>query len=588
MPVASSSDRVGPKPTDFNGREAALAVIAAFAFAGWALAWNRLGLLNAGPIAYSNHEACDAWHYFGVSILPKASLLWIPETRTISRPMYFGVVYGLNSVLPWLGIGLASYIAFLPATLAASYVAMRALFSRPTSALACLIAGTSPLLLNMSSTTYVSVASLAYTSGMLACLMWAPRIAPMNTWRSRTLYATAGVFFAWAANANLISIEFNFLFCLFALSGQLTSPIRPSAMARALLTAAVLILSGILAGTFAAMVFASELGLGFWAPSFQVRDARAGQGSWQYPGWQRDSVGLAFVILAGLLVVSSLSAPRTAGARDNDLRLTAVIVAGTCVATLFTTFALGDQALVFDFFYVLILPSLLLALCLALDRAFAARSRAETTKVFACTIGVVLAINGVLALADGAKDFAFWSPLLFLYGSLTIAAIALAASRARRSNIGLAAILAVALALQAGAGQTLRTMYFHPHALMRERTDMAEVALRFIIRHLDDNPVLWLAASDDPRLTLPITRSFRRCVTVATFPDALPDPAANGQPAIAAGRTVVVMDGSARTVSEIDAALRAHGYRLDVRASRFFPVNRTQGLQVTVGRAQNL
>ena len=574
----------------FGRTELALAALAACLFAAWAFVWDRVGLLHAGPIAYGNHEACDAWYYFGLSVLPKAGLLTVPGTRTLSRVMYFGVVHELRSLVPWLGLAVLSYFLFLPLALASLYIALRATFSRATAALAVLILGTSPLMLNMMSTTYVTVAALAYGCGMLMCLMWAGRLSASDGAASNALFAAGGLLFAWAANANIIAIEFLFFFCAFALIGRIPATNGLPQLVKYLCKAGALFVVGATAGVVITMLFAQLLGLGLLSPFNQVRAAVEGVGAgWQYEGWQAESVGPLLPPLAAILLASALwQARRRSGARKFDLVLVAGIATATCAYNFFATLVLGDQGLVYDYFYFLILPCIGLAFCAAFDDAIAAADPRKLVGLFAAVIGFVLVFNAAMALSDGVKGLLFSRPHTVSYASLFVLALIVALANKARFGTVLVAIVSVTVLLQTAAHRTLMTMYYHPREPMQRHTEMAEAALGFIFRHLDGEPVLWLAKGDDFRLPLPIVRGLQRCRFAGAFPDALPDPNANAQPPLAPGRTVIVIDGAARRVDQIEAALQPYGYRLDISATRHFALDWRQSVQITIGKVRAL
>jgi hypothetical protein len=68
----------------------------------------------------------------------------------------------------------------------------------------------------------------------------------------------------------------------------------------------------------------------------------------------------------------------------------------------------------------------------------------------------------------------------------------------------------------------------------------------------------------------------------------LPDPKVHWQPPLEPRRTLVLIDGKASSIAEIQAALARHGMTLDVAASRYFwrVDGVTPGVQVTVGKVR--
>src|SRR5262249_28515077 len=147
-----------------------------------------------------------------------------------------------------------------------------------------------------------------------------------------------------------------------------------------------------------------------------------------------------------------------------------------------------------------------------------------------------------------------------------------------------ATVACLALMLQLAIGQQLYEVFYNPRAEQQARANTAEAALRFLLPRMQDRPVVWAARSDDVLLVLPVVRGLMRCGFTADFPDALPDPTANRQPQLEAGRTLVVIDEQTRGEDAINAALASHGYRLDVSASRYFPFGERSGFKITIGK----
>lgn len=153
----------------------------------------------------------------------------------------------------------------------------------------------------------------------------------------------------------------------------------------------------------------------------------------------------------------------------------------------------------------------------------------------------------------------------------------------------IATILGVALTLQAASGSQMRLHFFSPRAAERAYTMMAEEALSFITKHIDEKPVIWLSSADRQQLDLPIVRGLGRCFYyTASFPEALPDPVVTQQPPMVDGRTMVIVDGQARGPEDIDRALRRFGYRFEVTTTQQFRVDEQHGVGITVGKAWSL
>ena len=97
--------------------------------------------------------------------------------------------------------------------------------------------------------------------------------------------------------------------------------------------------------------------------------------------------------------------------------------------------------------------------------------------------------------------------------------------------------------------------------------------------------MIWIAKGNNHDLDLTISRSLIRCPYEGSFPDKLPNPEVHWQPPLTPGRTLVLIDGKASTVAEIQTALARFGMTLDVAASQYFWREQgvSPGVQVTVG-----
>lgn len=569
--------------------EIGVVVFVSLLFTVWLLLWDRMGLMQGGPIPYGNSIGCDVWRYFGLSILPKAGLVLAPGTRVIARPMYFGPLYGLHSLLPFVGITVLSYLLNLNVTLVSLYVALRALYARATVLFACLLVGLCPLLLNESSTTYVTVASLGYTCCMLACLTWASRVRRARPLASDMLYGLAGLFFVWAANASLMAIKFNFLFCLFALSGALSRPIEPWRVLASAIRPACFFLAGLLAGGAAVFLLSKALGLGWEAPLYQVRDAWEGLQDFRYPGWVWETV--SFGLLALIAVFCGIALLRARGASAGAIErvyLPVGIVVASCLFHLHSAFVVGDQNLLFDWFYVLLLPILAIAFCAAFDRLIERMTARDKTTMFAVTAVGILAYNALVAVRFEIKAWLYNNTTLSMAIAFLILLGALAVGRLRGFGATLVALMAVALTLQTATGSHMRQHFFASRASEKGYTDLAQAALTFVAPFLGHYPVIWLASADDGRLHLSIMRALQRCVNYTpSFPEAPPKPEGD-QPPLEAGRTLIVVDGQGRSPSEIDAALRPFGYRLELAAQRSIAADPPRSVMITVGTVRTL
>jgi hypothetical protein len=582
LPARSARQNEEAGRDRLGAREAIAAACGACALAALIVTWDSLGWMQAGPIPYANGGACDAWHYFALSLLPRIGHFLAPDARLIGRPMLFAPLFAIKSLLPGAGVGVISYFLFFPLTIATTYIALRALFGRRVSALACLLLGCSPLLNNIESITYGTAASVAYTGCLLACLTWSGNLSDR---RRRVACCLAGVFYAWAANANLMSIEFNSFFCLFVLLERLDPPLRLGILARRAWPAAADFLGGLVAGTGVTVVLSAALGTGALSPYFQVRDAIAGLGDWHYSGWQGETVAFGLIALVGVFAIVAAGQARGDDERHaRDLYLVIAVALLTCLATSFTTFALNDQSLVYDVFYVLLLFSVMLAFCAAFDRPLNGRTNLETALMFAAALAAMFAINIVSARI---REVTFWTAThlqLLFYASVVLVAVTLAFGRVGKSGSLLASLTAVALALQAAKGRQVHDVYLSVRAVQKAQTDMTESALSFIISKIDEKPLVWVSIGDDQLTELRIVRGLVRCDggVEASDPAAWPRPA---DPALASDRTIVAIGGD---FAPFDAALGRLGFRFEIVASRHFSASEVGVLEVKIGKARRL
>ena len=579
------------------------ALLGAVMLAAWAMLSSHWRLMQVGPIPYGNDGGCDAWFYYGLIHDPGAGRFLAldfgaPEVkRTAGRVMYFGPLYLLKLVLPGVGPNVLSYFTYLPATLVLLYVGLRALFAASTVALCCLLIGASSFVLSIASWTYVSNACLAYTAGMLCCLCWAARLRSAGGWAAPALYVSAGVFWAFSLNANFISIEFNVLLFLLALLGQGRRPFQAGPIVRDTLSAAGYCFLGFIAGIALFTAFAVALGLSVGTVFQQVLDGINGLGDWHYKGWSDRSLAFGLMFFVALLGIAAIAegAGRQA-AKSSDLFVGVSAVGATCLLSLFTTLILGDLSLVFDFHYLTLLPGVALILCFAFDAALRALSPSTRWRLFAGSFVAIVAAN--LCAANFVINKFWLTENTQLVTRLANGALAVALGlyllrhRVARGARSFApamtgvSVLCAALVLQAASGDYSRNSFFDKVEDVRPLYDMQDKALAFLYARLDEAPVVWMAQEDPRQVTEPIKRGLGQCPSEASFPDRLPDPVKNQQPALAVGRTVVVLDTLARDARQIDSALAGHGFKLNVSAERSFPIDPDRQLKVTVGKVE--
>jgi hypothetical protein len=290
-------------------------------------------------------------------------------------------------------------------------------------------------------------------------------------------------------------------------------------------------------------------------------------------------------LLALISILATFACYRRRGANDAAaavIYLVAAVAIGTCLFHLLALAAFGDMSLVFDWWYFMLLPLVALAFCAAFGDLIEGNRRTA----FLALVGTVIAANLVLSHLHLLKLFLFQNTQYVSYVVVGLLAVFLMLSRHRASVAG--AMAAVALSLQAANSSLMRYHYFATLEDERGLTRAAEGAFNVIMPTLAEKPVVWIADTDNHGLDLPIFRAMIRCSYEKTFPEKLPDPLVNWQEPLAPGRTLVVIDGNAAPVSEIQAALARHGMSLDVVASQYFwrIEGKEPGVQVTIGKVR--
>jgi hypothetical protein len=566
----SAQDTRGP----MSVKEAAAACGGSIALAFVLVAADQAGLWGHGRVPYSNGGGCDIWFYFSQIISPQTGNFLAEGTRFISRPLYVVPPHLLKTLFPALDPNQAAFLVFLPLATAALYLGLRALFGRATSAAGALLIGSAPLLVNMASGTYVPMGAAAYAICMLACLLWTGRLADARPIPHLAMAFLGGLFFAFAANANVMSIKFDFTYVLFALPVA-RQPLPRLAALTARAAGAFVVGAGV--GILFTLALSSLLGLGFYTPLQQVVEALGGIEQARHPNWQHESVG--FALIAVICVLAACACHRQRAPRA---LLIGAVAIGTSAFHLVAFLAFGDMNLAFDWWYFMLLPLVALAFCAAL----ADRIEAEPATALLALAGTIIGANLLLSHLHFLKQLLFDDAAFVAYVVIAALAASLAWWRGRAGNAG--AVAFVALSLQAAHSSVMHQHYFRSYADQQGQARATEGAVKLILAHARERPVVWIAATENHGLDLTISRSLIRCPYEGSFPDKLPDPKVLWQPALEPGRTLVLIDGKASQISEIQAALARYGMTLDVAASRYFwrVEGVTPGVQVTVGKVR--
>ena len=479
----------------------------------------------------------------------------------------------LEVLIPALDPNQAAFFVYLPLATAALYLGLRALFGRATSAAGALLIGSAPLLVNMASGTYVPMGAAAYAICMLACLLWTGRLAGERPIAHVVTAFLGGLFFAFAANANMMSIKFDFTYVLFALPIG-SQPLRR--LTTLTVRAAGMFIVGMGAGILFTLALSALLGLGFYTPLQQVVEALGGIDQARHPNWQHDSVGFALIA-----VISVLAAWACHRQRAPRALLIGAVAIGTSAFHLVAFLAFGDMNLAFDWWYFMLLPLVALAFCAAL----ADRIEAEPATALLALAGTVIGANLLLSHLHFLKQLLFDDAAFVAYVIIAALAASLAWWRGRPGIAG--AVAFVALSLQAAHSSVMHQHYFRSYADQQGQARATEGAVKLILAHAAERPVVWIAAAENHDLDLTISRSLIRCPYEGSFPDKLPDPKVHWQPPLEPGRTLVLIDGKASSIAEIQAALARYGMTLDVAASQYFwrVEGVTPGVQVTRGES---
>ena len=554
--------------------EAAITAIGSIALALLLIAADQAGLWGHRRVPYSNGGGCDIWFYFSQIISPAAGHLLADGTRFVARPLYVVPPHVLESLVPALDPNQAAFLVYLPLAVTALYLGLRALFGRATAASGALLLGTAPLLINLASGTYVPMGAGTYAICMLACLLWSGQLAGGRPVAHLAAAFLAGLFFAFAANANMMSIKFDFTYVLFALpAARLPLPRVAALTARA----AGAFIAGLLAGILVALSLSAAYGLGFWTPFQQVIEALGGIDQARPPNWQHESMGFALVALIAVLGTYACHAKRAPRAV-----LIGAITIGTAAFHLVGFLGFGDMNLAFDWWYFMLLP----LVALAFAAAFADRIEAAPRTALLALAVTIIGANLLLSHVQFSKQLIFDDGAFAAYVLIAVLAICLALWRGRPGLAG--AVALAALTLQAAHGNVMHQHYFRTYGDQQGQARATEGAVKLILAHAAERPVIWIAEGDNHDLDLAISRSLIRWPYQGSFPDRLPDPKLHWQPPLEPGRTVVLIDGKARSVAEIEAALARFGMKLDVAASQYFwrETNVTPGVQVTVGEVR--
>jgi hypothetical protein len=328
------------------------------------------------------------------------------------------------------------------------------------------------------------------------------------------------------------------------------------------------------AGILSALALSALLGLGFHTPLQQVVAVLGGVELARHPNWQHESVG--FALIAVICVLAAWACHRQRAPRA---LLIGAVAIGTSAFHLVGFLALGDNDLAFDWWYFMLLPLVALSFCAAL----ADRIEAEPATALLALAAAVIGANLLLSHLHFLKQLLFDDAAFVAYVIIAALAASLAWWRGRPGLA--AAVTFAALSLQAAHSSIMHQHYFRSYADQQGQARATEGAVKLILAHAAERPVVWIANTDNHDLDLTISRSLIRCPYEGSFPDKLPDPKVHWQPPLAPGRTLVLIDGNATPINGIRAALARYGMTLDVAASQYFwrVEGVTPGVQVTVG-----
>jgi hypothetical protein len=229
---------------------------------------------------------------------------------------------------------------------------------------------------------------------------------------------------------------------------------------------------------------------------------------------------------------------------------------------------------------------LLPLVALAFAAAFADRIDAAPRTALIALAATIIGANLLLSQVHFSKQLIFDDGALVAYVVIAALAVCLALWRGRPGLAG--AVALAALTLQAAHGDVMHQHYLRTYGDQQGQARAAEGAVKLILAHAAERPVIWIAEADNHDLDLAISRSLIRCPYQGSFPERLPDAKLHWQPPLEPGRTLVLIDGKARSIDEIQAALARFGLKLDVAASQYFwrEPNVTPGVQVTIGEVR--
>jgi hypothetical protein len=372
-----------------------------------------------------------------------------------------------------------------------------------------------------------------------------------------------------------MSVKFDFLYVLFALPiGQRSFKSVAGLTARA----AGAFIVGLGAGVLVALALSALFGLGFYTPFQQVIEALNGIDQARPPNWQHESVGFALVALISVLAAFTCWQERAPRAL-----LIAAVAIGAAAIQLVGFLFFGDMNLAFDWWYFMLLPLMALTFCAALGGGIEANPRTALLALVAAVVGANLLLSQIHSLKQLFFDDAAF--IAYIVIAALAACLALGRNEARGRGALAGAVGLGALALQAAHSSVMHHHYFRAYDDQRGQARATEGAVKMILAHAVERPVIWIAKGNNHDLDLTISRSLIRCPYEGSFPDKLPNPEVHWQPPLTPGRTLVLIDGKASTVAEIQTALARFGMTLDVAASQYFWREQgvSPGVQVTVG-----
>jgi hypothetical protein len=513
-------------------------------------------IFTGAAIPFGNDGHCDPWYYFGLMEFPELGHVLAPGLRAISRlPAYVPISLWHEIGATATGQQLYFWFNHIVFTVATA-LALAVLFEIRIALVVTTLLTTSALYLEVLSTTYTTGAALAYGSVALACVS----IGLRRPILMMPLSFIAGVFVAFALHSHLVSAVFIFFLpILYAPSG-----------ARAFVTGAALMITGIIAGTGLVGLTGLYLGDGFWSFENQIRQTISGMGDFWYEGWMTRSIGLLLMVFLPALQTITWARKR------NSKRSLAILASAIAVSAvnLIVTFAHKDQHLVFSYLYVMTIPIAALVFADAIEDYIVHLGPVACGMILA-----FLAISHVAIVAYLRGYVLLYFMPIALAGAVLALGLSLIYERLRSAACGMAIIGSLFIFMQGTLG------YFRAHldsdrAAARWNTQQVDKALRFMRSYgITEKPVVWLGKVDNEAIELGTFRSLVRCGFSTNFPDQPPDGDLQWQPPIAAGRLLIIIDNP-KNYPDVKDALAKKGISIENAKSE----NINDSFRITIGR----